>query len=279
MELYLKSLSKSWFHQYLMGKYFNKNGDAFLLVRIDKISEEHPEKQAQFIKSSEEYKNIYSKDIDSNEKKKQIIKFVNTFLKTNKFSTFYHLYWMGYVCDSYVIPFYMKNKVCHSYSKKYNTLNEENITNFNKYLEECIQNKNPKKKKVKETNDVKKTPIVKMRNDSEAVFIGKQSVPHTPSAPPQRNAVDVKKKTPLVRMRNDSEAVFIGKQSVPHSPPKEKSIIQPLNPELYYERNPDAFVNPNRFVKKILNKTRKKIKKRNLKNEMRRLKLQMANLL
>lgn len=262
MEFYVNSLPNSWFHLYLMGNYYNRSGGEFIMVPIDDQLESNIEKKRAYHEDKVAYKNLYNEG-----DKSKLWKFVHEFISKNKTTLFYHLYWMGYVCDSNGVPIYMKDKRNFAYSRKYQKHNKKNKKSFETYMKKQDEEKekrykNRLKKEKTKNEKTKKMNTLIQKSDANANYIGGRPTRKQP-----------------VAQRTDANANYIGGRPTRKQPSHHKPLIQPLNESAHHEKNPDAFLNPSTNLSTKLSKTRRYKKRKNLKSEMRRLKLQMANLL
>jgi len=276
--VYYKSLRNTWFHKYLSGYYYSRNGEPFLMVKIDDI---HNDNTAAIQKRNEACKTY--KDLYQQHDMEPIRTFLRSFLRVNRHTLFYHMYWMGHVCDSNGVPFYLKNKVQFAYSKSYQNQTVKNTENFEKYMkkQEDIKTKNAQRKK-KAQQKKQKNPDQHTKPKSVQSRNNRQSLKH--------------------RIRDDSGAIYVGgkkpmsekqittrkRQPFGKSPeytkevPKRPQKKSRPKPELLPPKSDDfnAFVNPNsRQINTRLSKNRKFRKKKSLKSKMRQLKMEMANLL
>lgn len=286
--VYYKSLRNTWFHQYLSGYYYSRNGEPFLMVKIDDI---HNDNTAAIQKRNEACKTY--KDLYQQQDMEPIRTFLRSFLRVNRHTLFYHMYWMGHVCDSNGVPFYLKNKVQFAYSKSYQNQTVKNTENFEKYMkkQEDIKTKNAQRKK-KKAQQKKKEQLTKpksvqsrnnrqslkhrIRDDSGATYVGGKK--------PEKQ-ITTRKRQPFRQspFRDDTGVVFVGgkpeyTKEVSKRPQKNSRPKQDLRPPKSDDFN--AFMNPDsRQINTRLTKNRKFRKKKSLKSKMRQLKMEMANLL
>lgn len=265
--VYYKSLRNTWFHKYLSGYYYSRNGEPFLMVKIDDI---HNDNTAAIQKRNEACKTY--KDLYQQHDMEPIRTFLRSFLRVNRHTLFYHMYWMGHVCDSNGVPFYLKNKVQFAYSKSYQNQTVKNTENFEKYMkkQEDIKTKNAQRKKKaqqkKQKNPDQHRQSLKhrIRDDSGVIYVGGKK-------PMSEKQITTRKRQPFGKSPEYTK-------EVPKRPQKKSRPKQELRPPKSDDFN--AFVNPDsRQINTRLTKTRQFRKKKNLKSKMRQLKMEMANLL
>lgn len=255
--LYYASLKSTWFHRYLSGHYFSRSGKPFLLVKIEDIPNDNViavEKRDAAIK---EYQDLYQQKVMT-----PIRKFLTSFFKTNNYTLFYHLYWMGHVCDSNGVPFYLKCKKQFEYSKSYQNQNKKNEESFEKYMKKQKDKKEKKARAKKQQKTRQRKKKSKLKQSEKGINQSKY------------------------RIRDDSGATYLGGKPNKQAPKKNKIPKQPVSPNRRLQQkmqnksdDPDAFINPKNKVSTRLTKNRKFRKRKSLKSKMRQLKMEMANLL
>lgn len=204
--------------------------------------------------------------------------FLKSFLRVNRHTLFYHMYWMGHVCDSNGVPFYLKNKLQFAYSKSYQNQAAKNKENFEKYMkkQDDQKTKNAQRKKKRKQQEKREQDT---KTKSAQSRVNRQSLKH--------------------RIRDDSGATYVGgkpmakkqittQEKAPSRPKPYRDDKRPSRkpsrpkPELLPPKSadPNAFMNPSsRQISTRLTKNRKFRKKKSLKSKMRQLKMEMANLL
>jgi hypothetical protein len=220
--------------------------------------------------------------------------FLKSFLRVNRHTLFYHMYWMGHVCDSNGVPFYLKNKLQFAYSKSYQNQAAKNKENFEKYMKKQddqktknAQRKKKRKQQEKREQDTKTKSAQsrvnrqslkhRIRDDSGATYVGEK--------PMAKKQITTRKKVPSrpKPFRDDSGATYVGgKPMAKKDAPKRPRKPSRPKPELLPPKSadPNAFMNPSsRQISTRLTKNRKFRKKKSLKSKMRQLKMEMANLL
>lgn len=281
---YYSSLPKTWFHKYLFGEYYARNGDPFLMVKIEDHENDNQQAKDKRKAASEEYISLYNK-----KELVSILSFLNKFLVTNRMTLFYHKYWMGHVCDANGVPLYMKDKTQFEYSKVYQSWNTKNKEDFEKYMKKQDEIKEKRirdAKKKKEKDEKSKTTLDKnqvhkarIRDDRKANYIGGKPVRKKSDIrkPPSQS---VQRKTKNITSRDDSNANYVGRKTLKKKTESRKTREPLMKQVAPRELDPDAFMNPSsRQISTRLNKTRRFRKQKNLKSKMRQLKMEMANLL
>ena len=271
--VYYASLRNTWFHQYLSGHYYSRNGEPFLMVKIDDIHNDNTAAVQKRNDACKTYTVLYQqRDMEP------IRAFLKSFLRVNRHTLFYHMYWMGHVCDSNGVPFYLKNKLQFAYSKSYQNQAAKNKENFEKYMkkQDDQKTKNAQRKKKRKQQEKREQDT---KTKSAQSRVNRQSLKH--------------------RIRDDSGATYVGgkpmakkqittQEKAPSRPKPYRDDKRPSRkpsrpkPELLPPKSadPNAFMNPSsRQISTRLTKNRKFRKKKSLKSKMRQLKMEMANLL
>ena len=275
--LYFKTLENTWFHKYIFGSYYNRVGEKFKLNDEDLPND-----------IINEYKRLYQSKNDS-----EIQIFVSAFTKTHTFTSFYHHYWMGNVCDFYGVPFFMKTKPSYFYAKTYQEKYAKDKELFEKDMEKHRENKKKKHLEKKNQTNLKNKQVeskskrrtmpkanqTKRYDDTNAVYIN-----DVPIRTPSKTTKRADKRPTLTRkpkIFDDRHAVYV--DDIPQPEPLKKPIMFNDKNAVYIDdpsiANQSKKVKQTRNkIKTLMNKRLRKKKKNNIKKELRRLKLEMLSL-
>lgn len=237
---YFKTLENTWFHKYIFGCYYNRLGEKFNLNDTELPND-----------IIDEYKRLYQEKKDSD-----IQNFVKKFTNSNTFTSFYHHYWMGDVCDSYGVPLFMKAKKSYFYAKAYQ---DKYAIDKQRFEEDMAKQREKKKNKTKQQKHAKQqkqhakqqkqhTKQYKQLNeynDKNAVYINDAPISTRKNQSTNKN----------LKLFDDKNAVYI--DDVPPKPKLTKS---------------------KREITTLINKKLKKKKRTDIKRKLRRLKLEMLEL-
>ena len=257
---YFKTLENTWIHKYIFGCYYNRLGEKFKLNDTELPND-----------IIDEYKRLYQEKKDSD-----IQNFVKKFTNSNTFTSFYHHYWMGDVCDSYGVPLFMKTKKTYFYAKAYQDKFAKDKELFEQDMEKHRENKKKEhqkalkkkqeKSKPKRGRTISQSNQTKRYDDRNAVYINDPSMT-TPSRKPKIfddiNAVyvddaPIPKPSMKPKMFTDRNAVYV------NDPPITKQTKQVMQSR--------------KKIKTLIDKKLRKKKKKDIKKELRRLKLEMLSL-